>query len=206
MSADDRVPSDAELQKAERALRRTLAGTGIDLDDAALWVEPSAELEDAVMREIGEPDVEAPPMPHAIRVRSRGRWIAAAASIAAVLAIGIAIGALRSDSPDWEIALFPTDAAAGATGVVKGWNEASGTRVELDLSGLAPAPDGFVYELWFSNEEVHVSAGTFHGTADDVTLWAGVSRGDFPRVWITLEPLDGDQGPTTNLLDSDTVA
>ncbi len=105
-------------------------------------------------------------------------------------------------SPGWEVALEPTDLAPAASASVSGWNTDSGTRLAIEASGLDPAPAGFVYELWFSAEDQHVSAGTF-AAVDDVTAWVGVRRGDFPRVWITLEALDGDPGPSrSTVLDT----
>jgi hypothetical protein len=56
------------------------------------------------------------------------------------------------------------------------------------VSGLDPAPEGYVYELWFSNPATRVSAGTFR-TAGDVELWTAVSRRDYPRLWVTLQPV-----------------
>ncbi len=83
------------------------------------------------------------------------------------------------------------DAGTGG-GVIQGWNESTGTRVVLDIEGLAPAPPGSVYELWFTRDDVHVSAGTFTGPGE-VELWVGVSRGAFPRLWVNLEPIVGDE-------------
>ncbi len=126
--------------------------------------------------------------------------VAVAAAVVAVVAVG-AIVATRQAAPDWEVALAGTDAAPGASAIARGWNEPSGTRMELDVSGLDPAPDGFVYELWLSEGPIHVSAGTFR-SAEDVQLWVGVRRSDYPRVWITLEPIDDDPGPARNILDT----
>ena len=88
-----------------------------------------------------------------------------------------------------------TAEAPNALGVVEGWNEAAGTRVVLSVAGLAPAPAGSVYEFWFSSDTLHVSAGTFSGSGE-MELWAGVSRGAFPRLWVTLEPIDEDEAPS----------
>lgn len=123
--------------------------------------------------------------------------VAAAAIVVAVAWIG-----LRGPSPDWELAIPGTQDAPLATGVIQGWNETGGTRVVLDVQGLPAAPEGSVYELWFSKDELHISAGTFT-EAGEVALWVGVSRGDFPRLWITLEPLDDDESPSgVNLMDT----
>lgn len=195
------IPSDDELLAARAELER-LVGPAL-LNDPALWAEPSATFEDSLLTSI-----ERPEMPEAANVAvigkqasRRPKWLAPAAAAAAVLAV-VAVLTLRPANADWEVALGATPEAIGVEASVLGWNEASGTRIELDITGLAAAPDGFVYELWFSDGPVHVSAGTFHNP-EKVTLWAGVSRRDFPRLWITLEPLDDDPSPGINLLDTE---
>ncbi len=64
----------------------------------------------------------------------------------------------------------------------------------LDVDDLAPAPDGYFYEAWVSNETIRVSAGTFHLREGDkpIELWAGAVDPSFSRLAITLEPLDGN--------------
>ncbi len=188
-------PTDADLAAAREALERTLANAGAALDEEALWLEPEAALEDAVADAVSAP-VEAPRPAW----RSWPAMVAAAAVVLAVVAVA-AIVAARPAAPDWEVALAGTDAAPGASAIARGWNEASGTRMQLDVSGLDRAPDGFVYELWLSEGPVHVSAGTFR-SAEDVQLWVGVRRSDYPRVWITLEPIDDDPRPARNILDT----
>lgn len=194
------IPSDEELLSA-RAELEALVGTAA-MGDVALWAEPSANFEESLMAQ-----VEAPPRPDSVEVTmlpdrsGRRKWLAPAAVAAAVLAV-VAVVTLRPTGPDWEVALGATAEAVGVEATVLGWSEPSGTRVELDISGLAEAPEGYIYELWFSDGPIHISAGTFHNP-EDVTLWAGVSRRDFPRLWITLEPLDDDPGPGVNLLDTE---
>lgn len=187
---------DTTLGRSLEDVAALLEGTGVSLDDAALWTGPSAELEASIMAAIAD---EAPERTVSTIFSARSlRWLAPLAAAAAALIAFVAF----SGSPDWEVTLGGTDAAPGASAVAFGWNEDNGTRVELDVEGLEPAPEGFFYELWFSSEDIHISAGTFHGTGDGVTLWAGVSRGDFPRVWITLEPIDNDESPAVNILDT----
>ena len=66
----------------------------------------------------------------------------------------------------------------------------------LAVNGLDPAPDGYIYEFWLSDGPRYVSAGTFRA-GGVVELWVGVSRRDFPRMWVTLEPIDTDAGPSS---------
>ena len=197
MSDHDYVPSDAELDQARGAVEGLLASS--TLGDEGFWIDPSDALEEHVMAAISQEEAGAAEPREATR-RIGLAWVAA--GIAAAAVVVVAVVGLRPAGPDWEVALGATPNAPGVVATVSGWNETSGTRMELDIEGLEPAPDGFIYELWLSEGPIHISAGTFH-RPEDVTLWAGVSRGDYPRLWITLEPIaDGDPGPGLNLLDT----
>lgn len=162
-----------------------LAAFGGMLSDPAVWVEPPEELAERVAASI-RPAGPAP---------SRRRGIVAAA-VAAVLTTAVAFGLLlRPEPPDWELEMAGTGSAPGAVALVAGWTGESGSRMRLTVDGLDPAPSGTVYELWLSSDDVHVSAGTFVDPTD-VELTAGVARRDFPRLWVTVEPLDGDPSPS----------
>lgn len=201
MSDHDYVPSDAELNQARGAVEGLLESSA--LSDEGFWIDPSEALEERVMAAIAQEDA-SDSEPRDAKRRIGLAWIAA--GIAAAAVVVVAVVGLRPAAPDWEVALDATPNAPGVVATVSGWNEASGTRMELNVEGLEPAPDGFIYELWLSEGPIHISAGTFH-RAEDVTLWAGVSRGDYPRLWITLEPIaDGDPGPGLNLLDTGNVS
>ena len=67
----------------------------------------------------------------------------------------------RTPEPDWEVAMVGTEVTPLATGVVAGWNTDTGTRILVEVSGLGVAPEGSVYQLWFSKGSTNVSAGTF---------------------------------------------
>lgn len=167
------------------------------LADPQLWEEPPPELADRVTASVL---VEACP-------RGVGSWglrrLAAAVAVVVVVAGGLLGWRAWEMRPDWEVELVPTPAAPTAAVVVAGWNTDTGTRMELDVSGLPPARDGF-YEVWLTDEEGrHISAGTFRDSGT-VTVWAGVRRSDFPRIWITLEPIDDDPGPSAvTVLDTE---
>lgn len=162
------------------------------LADPSFWEEPSPELEQQVMRLV-KPVSKSPP--DATR-RSPRRLVAAGliGAAAGLLTFAVVTG-LTGGSPDWTVAMSGTELAPAASGDIQGWTEQSGTRLHLDIEGLDPAPDGFVYELWMSDGAAIVSAGTFHD-ATAVELWAGVSRATFPNMAISLEPLDGDTTPS----------
>ncbi len=185
----------AHLSSCEpcRAEQGPLADSAGALADEDLWQEPRLGLADRVVAAVE--GATRPP-----RRRLVG-WIAAAAAVALVVAGGVGWRALP-DRADWEVELFATARAPAASATVRGWNTGGGTRLAIDAAGLDPAPDGFVYELWFTAGDVHVSAGTF-ADVEDVAGWVGVRRGDYPRLWITLEALDGHPGPSpTTVLDT----
>jgi len=180
-----------------RSEQDSLSSITEQLDDREMWAEPSEGLGEGIVASIGDQATPA-------EGRSRRGWLPAAA-VAAVVAAGAVVAAVLvagGGNPDWEVAFQGTELAAGAEGTISGWNTDSGTRVTIDADRLAPSPDGFVYELWFSADDVHVSAGTFVA-ADNVDLWVGVSRAEFRRVWVTLEPVDDDPAPSRRVIFDD---
>lgn len=157
------------------------------ITDSDVWEAPSVDLRTRVVAAVANEAHlrQAPP-------DRRIPWIGAVAAVAVILVGFMSFVALRNP-PDWEVAIEGTGLAPDASGVVAGWNDESGTRMVLDVSGLDPAPPGYVYELWLSADYRHISAGTFIQPGDDLELWAGVSRRDYPRVWVTLERLDDNE-------------
>ena len=67
----------------------------------------------------------------------------------------------------------------------------TGYRVEMD-GGIAPAPDGYYYELWMVGASGRVSCGTFTGGSFQ-HFPVGVDPAEYPYLQITLEPEDGDE-------------
>jgi len=173
-----------------RSQAASLRGMRDVLAEPIVWEEPSPELGSHVAALIGTARRTSDP-----EAKSRSRlWLVAVA--AAVLAVVVgSVAMMQRSAPDWEIALPATERAPTAVAVIRGWNEEAGTRMELEVEGLAPAPAGYTYEFWLSNGPRHVSAGTFRSEGQ-VELWAGVTRADFPRLWVTLEPLDEDESPS----------
>jgi hypothetical protein len=173
-----------------RSARSELDATLRLLDDAAIWQEPSQGLEEELVSLIAGRSVA-----ETAARRKRGWWLGAAALLmAAAVTAGLWM-TTRPPNPDWEVAVSGTPDAPLASGVVQGWNEPGGTRLTLAVEGLAEAPPGSVYEVWFSRDRVHISAGTFN-SAGEVELWVGVARRDFPRIWVTVEPLVEDEAPS----------
>lgn len=121
-----------------------------------------------------------------------------AAGLLATLIVGVAIlGIDRDDTqeaatePAISIALESTELAPAATATVGLDDRAAGTRIVLDVNGLAPAAAGTYYEAWISGADQLVSAGTFHlrGGDDAIVLWAGVEPAGFERFAITIQDI-----------------
>lgn len=173
-----------------RSVQADLEAGRRGLTDPATWEEPPPELENQVVALIAGRSIGK--TAQAGRMRRSVRPLAAAVVTLAVVALFWVLG---RPSPDWEVAMPGTSLAPLATSTVSGWNTASGTRMVLAVDGLDPAPPGYVYEFWLSQGPLHISAGTFVA-GGEVELWTGVARADFPRLWVTLEPLDNDQSPS----------
>ncbi|MGQ0848073.1 MAG: anti-sigma factor domain-containing protein [Actinomycetota bacterium] len=158
------------------------------LADGDLWEEPPAGLRDR----IGS-TVKASP---SLQPRSVGRRRLPIAAGAAVAAIMAALFLLGPADPDWRLELVATGPVSGSSAVVDGWVEDGTTRMRIRVAGILPAPDGYFYEIWMTAPDGrHVSAGSFT-VPGSIEAVVGVRRSDFPRIWITLEPADGDQGPS----------
>lgn len=171
------------------------AGRGA-ITDPAVWEEPSSDLGGQVVMLLQ--GSASPPK----RTLWHRRALAGVVAVAAVLVLVAAVVVVRSDAPDWTVDIAGTEEAPVAIGTIDGWQTPNGTRMVLNIDGLDPAPDGYVYELWLSQGPIHVSAGTFTAT-DDVVLWSGVARRDYPRLWITREAIDEDESPSpTTMMDT----
>jgi hypothetical protein len=160
------------------------------LKDPATWEEPPPELQDQVIALVAGNRNSAAPRPERAE-----RWVRlVAAAAATVIAVGL-YGLFRTPSPDWEVAMPGTQLAPLAQSTITGWNTDSGTRMVMTVEGLDPAPAGYVYEFWLSQGPLHISAGTF-SAGGEIDLWTGVTRAEFPRLWVTLEPIDDDESPS----------
>jgi hypothetical protein len=172
-----------------QGVRDNLTAARRTLDDPTIWEEPSPELEDRIVALIaGTPS-------RAVKPRRRQRWLSPTVAAAAIALLAGIYAIARPPTPDWEVVMPGTELSPLATSTVAGWNTGSGTRMVLSVEGLEPAPDGFVYEFWLSEGPVHISAGTFKA-GGEIDVWSGVTRADFPRLWVTLEPLDDDESPS----------
>lgn len=176
-----------------RSLTPLLDDAGRALQDPAQWEDPPGDLEARIVADITaiagtQRPAPAPSTPS----RIRWAWLGAAAI---VVALAVAGGLRLRSAPDWTIEVAGTELAPSAVAIVDGWNTDAGTKMRVRTTGLDPAPDGFVYEMWLSKDEIHISGGTFT-QPNDVELLIGVTRADYPRIWITLEAIDEDESPS----------
>jgi hypothetical protein len=192
LAEESTASTDAHLDECPSCRsRRPAMAIGRDiLADPSVWEEPAPELGDRIVSLLSQEPTTA-----VSTIRNRQRWMWLAAAAAAVLVVIGVVATIGAERPDWEVAMPGTDLAPAATSTVAGWNTDSGTRMRLTVSGLPPAPTGTVYELWLSAGALHVSAGTFT-SGGDIEVWTGVRRSEFPRLWVTIEPLDEDESPS----------
>jgi hypothetical protein len=163
-----------------------------------LWVDPPVDLEDRTLAALrAELDTSPAPTVDEIAVarehRSRRRrWAPMLAAAAAAVAVGfVATVAVTGNEPDSAVVtLAGTELEPDAAGRATIASMDSGFEIELDISGLPPAPAGAYYQGWLRNEDGDaVTIGTFHGRegTDDIILWSGVDVADYPTLTVTIQ-------------------
>jgi anti-sigma-K factor RskA len=174
------------------------------LASESMWLEPPAELQEAIVADITGQRSTAPAprqMPRHRTARRARRWTATApwvavAAVAAAVVLAAVFAFPRAETR--QLQLTGTDFAANATAIATIRTTPSGEDITLDISGLPEPPPGHFYQGWVRQgtepTDNAVTIGTFHmrGGDDEVTLWAGVDIDDFPVLTVTLEPDDGD--------------
>ena len=181
---------------------RVLAAATEPDSDAVDATDDTAATDAAIDPTTGAPRPGAGPR-HAAGARP-GRWAAPgrrrplllAAAAAVVVCLGVA-GGIRllgdDDATAVDVALAGTDEAPDATADVRLSDEPAGVRVVLEVSGLAPAPEGTFYEAWLVGAPGKVSAGTFHlrGDQAEIDLWLGVELEGYDALTVTRQPVAG---------------
>ena len=179
-----------------------LDATRVSLADPVLWESPPADGVDRLLATIsGTTSANVP--------THRRRWFVPIYAAAAVVLLAVAattIAILRpTDDADWQVALAAQTAFPDAVASIEGWDTDTGTRMRITIDGIDDVADEGFYELWMTSPDgEHISAGTFR-SAGTIDTWSGVRRADFPRLWITFEPFDGDPSPSgRTVLDTTT--
>ncbi|MDZ7674745.1 MAG: anti-sigma factor [Acidimicrobiales bacterium] len=165
------------------------------LGNGAVWTDPDPDLEDDIVAAVGS-EIRSGEMPRPDRhTGDLRRWLAPVA-VGVVAAILVLVGASVLDGGAEQgttgvaVALAGTEAAPDASAVATVTDTPLGTRIDLDVSGLAPAGRDQYYEGWLWNDDGDaVSAGSFHlrGGVGTIELWAGVGLDEYPRMTVTRE-------------------
>jgi hypothetical protein len=186
----------------DRAVAAFLDAVAPTLRDEAVWVEPPAGLADSIVAAIAAERAVAPrspvvgmpsaqPRTGARRRHSRTAWWIGAAAAAAVVALAVGLVVSRGGSETEEqfsIAGTELDSDAAATAELA--DLPNGVAIELDISNLDPAPEGYYYQGWVRSDDGEtVTIGTFHMRGGDgsVTLWSGVDVAEYPTLTVTLQ-------------------
>lgn len=131
------------------------------------------------------------------------RPVLAAALVALVFAGGLVVGLSVNDDQGGEQDRFAAAPSATLQPVgelqpaARGDAQmaASGDKMRIRVTGLAPSDEGDFYEAWMMNgDQGLVSLGAFNVGADgaaEIEVPVPVNAGDFPVVDISLEPADG---------------
>ena len=165
------------------------------LADQAVWSEPPPEVGDAVIASISGSSRRGPQVE-----QGRNRrfvWLAGLGAAAAILLVVVGLlGFLDEESGDEIVmAVQGTELEADASGQAILSPTGDGWAIRLEVHDLPAAEPGTYYEGWMWNDQGDgVSIGTFHlrGGGESVVLWSGVAPDDYPSIWVTLEPEDGD--------------
>ncbi len=166
------------------------------LRDSPTWLEPRPALEDAVARAIAD----------AVSGRRKSRRLryrvaVGAAAVAAACALVFGLTSHHDARAQFEGRLTASGSERGATGSAEVYRSRSGFRVVLDASGLTELPSGRYYEAWLADSNgTELPVGTFSSSRGEITLWSGQSSGDFSRMTVTLETVDDNPAPSTDVV------
>jgi hypothetical protein len=196
----ERLLADAHGGALEPQEAAELALLADVLGDSSTWAEPSARLEDAVVRAVADAEpttsTSRTPTARSEARRRRRRLLASALVAAAVIATLVATVLVTrgGTSPDYEAQLTATASAPGAHASADITRNDAGFRITLDATGLPALRAGEYYQTWLKNAAgTLVPIGTFSSSDGRVTLWSGVSPTDFPTLTVTIEAPDNDQ-------------
>jgi hypothetical protein len=176
---------DSDLTPAERAVIERIDHV---LADEAVWMEPPAHLQVAVVASVAAES-------GALTRRRRLRLALVGVAATVLLAVGVTVGVqlTRDDPVQFAASLSGTELAPDATGDVTMTKTPSGWDIRLHATGLPRREDGEFYEAWLKDDSgLLVPIGTFND-GREVTLWAGVPPSAFSTMTITQEVADGDQ-------------
>jgi Anti-sigma-K factor rskA len=196
---------------------------GTTLRRAAVWEEPPDDLGDRIIARVGAlragdghvgditpSGLPAPDVSEAGRRRGVS-WVWPGLAVAAAALVAFAAGALltgdddagRTREPVADVVLMATDLSPGARAEGDVADAGAGFSINIDVSGLPPAPIGEYYEGWLHDAQTDdwVSVGTFHMRDGDgrVVLWSGVPLDRYNELVVTSE-VEGSTGGHGDIL------
>jgi hypothetical protein len=225
MSNDEPMSGGDDYDDRESATGLERFGTS--LRRAAVWETPPDDLGDRILAQIGvlrasDGDVAGVTAStqqtgemSAARRRRGASWVWPALAVAAAALVAFAAGALfagdgddaRSREPVADVVLTATDVSPGARAEGDVVDAGAGFSINIEVSGLAPAPAGEYYEGWLHDAETDdwVSVGTFHMRGGDgrVVLWSGVPLDRYRQLVVTSEVEGTTGGPGEILLEGE---
>ncbi len=150
------------------------------------WTAPQrapADLRSRVLGQVG-------------RARPRRRvqaLLAAALALVAALAGGSVVTLLDQPPPADTVFAVRGEEPLGIVGEAALTQVAAGVQVDLDLTGVREADQGY-YHAWLHRGDIRVSAGTFVGPPDgevQVQLLCGGQLDAYERLTVTWHPFEG---------------
>lgn len=188
-------PSEFDLDRVELT-DDELANLTTLLRDPIMWDQPATGAEDALIAEMHSETTQRSitTSTNVTSITSRSRIVRSAAIFATGIAAGMllifSVTMFKTDDNGVELALTGTELAPLASASALIDQGPLGVRIILDVTGLAPSPNGTYYQAWVrKSPEAGVSAGTFHlrGGDGEIELWAGVSTDEYPLIAVTLQ-------------------
>ena len=204
------LETNAEARAEVAEFRATAA-----LLDSVVAETPPAGLRDRVMAEVANTRQEAPVVqlaPRRVARRNRGQWMAVAAALILIAAVGgLLLG--RATGPQSELAglLDRPDARVVAlhgegdsvANVV--WSSSAG-RAMVVASSMPEVPSNKTMELWRIDGEKATSIGTFTPGSDrSARASFAVDLDGATSLGLTVEPAGGSATPTLPIVMSGTV-
>jgi hypothetical protein len=166
------------------------------LRDSPTWLDPRPALEDEVVSVIGAARSRR-------RTSRRFVYRIAIGATAVAAACALVFGLMASDDAHAQFKgrLNASGSERGATGSAEVYRSRSGFRVVLDAAGLTELPADRYYEAWLADSNgSELPVGTFSSSRGEITLWSGQSSGDFARMTVTLESVDDNPAPSSDVV------
>jgi hypothetical protein len=160
------------------------------------WVEPVPRLEAAVVRSVDAARDRRRKARRLVR-----RVAAGATAVAAASALVLGLSSRHDPRPEFRGNLTASGSVRGVAGGAEVYSSPSGFRVVLDATDLPGLPAGRYYEAWLADADgTEVPVGTFSSGRGEITMWSGLSSAAFSRMTVTLESVDADQAPSSDVV------